>query len=171
MANQTDKYEKENFADVEIYNNEVDTILNDPPVWMVRVGSYMIYGLVLIIIAIAAIVKYPDTITTEIVINSADTANIKIPYSNAAKQINLNTSVSIELNNYPAKDFGVLYAKIKQFEYYANTQEYLLTVLLPKNFKSNTGKTIKHVENNKGKATIVLNNKSLLQRVFEALLK
>ncbi|MDR2126865.1 MAG: hypothetical protein LBP63_08560 [Prevotellaceae bacterium] len=171
MESQTNKYEKENISDIEIYNNEVDTILNDPPVWLVRVGSYMIYGLVVIIIIIAAIIKYPDTIMSEIMINTTDTINIKIPYNNTTKQISLNTDVNVELNNYPANDFGVLSAKIKHFEYYANTQEYLLTILLPKDFKSNTGKTIKYIENNKGKATIILNNKSLLQRIFEILRK
>jgi hypothetical protein len=161
----------EDYSDIEVRHNEVDSILNNPPVWLVRVGSYMIYGLVLIIILIAAIIKYPDTATAEITINAGDTANIKIQYSNIAKQINLNTNVNIELNNYPARDFGTLAAKISSIEYIANMQQYSINILLPQEFTLSNGTKINRKPNLKGKATIALNNKSLLQRVIDILLK
>jgi hypothetical protein len=171
MENITENKIFEETSDIELQHTDVDNILSEPPVWLVRVGSYMIYGLVLIIILIAAIIKYPDTIIAEVVVNTSDKASMTLPYSNIAKQIKQNTDVNIELNNYPAKDFGFLTAKTYNIEYSAITQQYTIILLLPKELTLNKGKKIIITADTKGNATILLNNKSLLQRVFEILLK
>jgi hypothetical protein len=158
-------------SDIELRHNEADSILNDPPAWIVRVGSYMVYGLVLLIIAIAAIIKYPDTLVTEVEIINDKQANMILPYSNISKQVKQHTTVNIEIDNYPARDFGFLSAEIYNMEYSAITQSYSIGLLLLQNAESINNKKIIIDANTKGKATIILNNKSLLQRVFEILLK
>ena len=163
--------ENQNAAEIELRHNEVDAILNDPPAWIVRVGSYMIYGLVLMIITIAAIIKYPDTITSEIELKASGKTSIMLPYSNLARQIKQNENVNIELDNYPAKDFGFLTAKVGNIEYSAINQNYEITLLLPQKIELKNHKTLSITNTIKGKATIILNNKSLLQRILNTLLK
>lgn len=158
-------------VDIELRHSEVDAILNDPPAWIVRVGSYMIYGLILTLIIIAAIIKYPDTVTAEIELKTGNVASITLPYSNLAKQIKNSSSINIELDNYPAKDFGFVQAKIERIEYSAINAQYKITLLLPQVIILNGGIKVNHSGLMKGKATVKINNKTLLQRVLATLMK
>lgn len=54
---------------VELYSRENNDILGDVPNWLIHTGSYIIYGLIGLLIIFAAVFSYPDTVKTGIVID------------------------------------------------------------------------------------------------------
>ncbi len=56
--------------DLEIRSDEVSDILSRPPSWMIRIGSTLMFVVLLLIISGSALFKYPDIIKAPIVITS-----------------------------------------------------------------------------------------------------
>ena len=51
---------------VEIYSRESNDMLGDMPNWLIHTGSYIVYGLVILLIAGAALFQYPDIVEKHI---------------------------------------------------------------------------------------------------------
>ena len=47
---------------VEVYSRENNDMLGDMPEWLIHTGSYIVYGLIVFLVAGTALFKYPDTI-------------------------------------------------------------------------------------------------------------
>jgi len=60
---------------VEIYNHESNDMLGDMPDWLTHTGCYIVYGLVILLIAGAALFRYPDTVEKRIRID--DTGSVE----------------------------------------------------------------------------------------------
>lgn len=56
------KPDAEDTEKVEIYSRENNDMLGDMPEWLIHTGSYIVYGLIVLLIAGTALFKYPDTI-------------------------------------------------------------------------------------------------------------
>ena len=54
---------------VEVYSRENNDMLGDMPEWLIHTGSYIVYGLIVFLIAGTALFKYPDTIRKTITID------------------------------------------------------------------------------------------------------
>lgn len=65
------KPEKDDTEKVEIYSRESSDMLGDMPEWLIHTGSYIVYGLVILLIAGAALFQYPDTVAKIIRIDDA----------------------------------------------------------------------------------------------------
>lgn len=59
---------------VEIYSRENNDMLGDMPEWLIHTGSYIVYGLIVFLIAGTALFKYPDTIRKTITIDDIGSA-------------------------------------------------------------------------------------------------
>lgn len=70
---------------VELYNRESNDMLGDPPGWLIHTGSYIVYGLILFLIAGTALFKYPDVVKQSITIN--DMANVEWITANSTGSI------------------------------------------------------------------------------------
>lgn len=60
----------ENLRDIELRSESVQEILSNPPSWIVRWGNTVIFIAILFVIAISVFVKYPDFITSQVVITT-----------------------------------------------------------------------------------------------------
>lgn len=60
---------------VEVYSRENNDMLGDMPEWLIHTGSYIVYGLIVFLIAGTALFKYPDTIKKSITID--DMGNVE----------------------------------------------------------------------------------------------
>lgn len=60
----------ENLRDIELRSESVQEILSNPPSWIVRWGNSVIFIAILFVIAISIFVKYPDFITSQVVITT-----------------------------------------------------------------------------------------------------
>lgn len=61
--------------EVELYSRENDDILGDVPGWLIYTGSYIMYGLIVLLLIGAALFEYPDVVKTPIVID--DCSNVE----------------------------------------------------------------------------------------------
>lgn len=69
------KPDKEGTEKVEIYNRESSDMLGEMPGWLIHTGSYIVYGLVVMLIAGAALFQYPDTVKK--IIRIDDTSSVE----------------------------------------------------------------------------------------------
>lgn len=60
---------------VEIYNRENHEMLGDMPEWLIHTGSYIVYGIIILLILCGAFFKYPDTIEKHITIDDMSRAD------------------------------------------------------------------------------------------------
>lgn len=60
----------ENLRDIELRSESVQEILSNPPSWIVRWGNTVIFIAILFVIAISVFVKYPDFISSQVVITT-----------------------------------------------------------------------------------------------------
>ena len=56
--------------EIELRSEEVQEILTQVPSWMIRWGTVLIFGIVLLLFITSWVVKYPDIISAEIVITT-----------------------------------------------------------------------------------------------------
>lgn len=55
---------------IELYTREdANDMLGDMPNWLIHTGSYIVYGLIIILLVGSAIFKYPDVVTTNVSID------------------------------------------------------------------------------------------------------
>ena len=63
------KPETEDAGKVEVYSRENNEMLGDMPQWLIHTGSYIVYGLIVFLVAGTALFKYPDTIKKAVTID------------------------------------------------------------------------------------------------------
>ena len=51
---------------IEIYNRESNDMLGDMPNWLIYTGSYIVYGLIILLIIGSALFNYPDIVKQNI---------------------------------------------------------------------------------------------------------
>jgi multidrug efflux pump subunit AcrA (membrane-fusion protein) len=57
-------------TDLQLRSEEVQDILSRAPSWMIRWGTVLIFGIILMLFFVSWFIKYPDIVTTEIVITT-----------------------------------------------------------------------------------------------------
>lgn len=60
--------------DIQLRSEQVQEVLETPPNWLIRWGSLVILGVIVLFFALACIIKYPEFITSTIVITSQNPA-------------------------------------------------------------------------------------------------
>ena len=68
-------YEQKAEADkIELYSRENNDILGDAPGWLIHTGSYIIYGLIVLLLVGTALFEYPDVVRSSLVIDDHSNA-------------------------------------------------------------------------------------------------
>ena len=60
-----------NNQDIEIRSEEVQEILSHVPNWMIRWGNTLFFGLIVMLLFISWFVKYPDVISTQVMVTTS----------------------------------------------------------------------------------------------------
>src|SRR5690606_32877831 len=63
-------YMSGNLKDIELRSESVQEVLSNPPSWIVRWGNTLILIAVIFVIAISIFIKYPDFITSQVIITT-----------------------------------------------------------------------------------------------------
>jgi hypothetical protein len=77
--------EREKQANIELHNREMTDLLGDAPAWLIHTGSYLLYGILSILLLGAAFISYPDAVKGQVLIE--DLANVKHVKTNSSGQI------------------------------------------------------------------------------------
>ena len=85
MDNNQQISEKDPYRHIELHHREVTDLLGDAPYWLIHSGSYMLYIILILLLAGAALIQYPDVVqgTTHV----DDLANAEWITTNAGGQI------------------------------------------------------------------------------------
>lgn len=70
MKEETDEKKQPAGENIELYSRESSSdMLGDMPNWLIHTGSYIVYGLIIVLLAGSYVFKYPDVVTTDISID------------------------------------------------------------------------------------------------------
>lgn len=152
--------------DIELRSEQVRKIIGQIPPVLVRIGIGIIGIIIALLLAVAAFVPYPETVETDIALRQIHTeqafATGELPYAYIT-QVKVGMKVEIELEGYTSKEYGYQQGTIKSVSPQTidrNGQNYFgFTLSL---------KEIPFMQKGmKGKASIILSEKTLIKRIFE----
>lgn len=152
--------------DIELRSEQVRKIIGQIPPVLVRSGISIIGLIVALLLAVAAFVPYPETIENDIVLSNITEGHAfatgKMPYSHVS-QVKKGMKVIVELEGYSSNDYN------SQQEYIEAVQPEVITVDGQNYF--NIALAIKEIpfmqKGMKGKASIILSEKTLLGRMLK----
>jgi hypothetical protein len=99
---------------------KMQKIITKPPSWLLRWGISLFFGVLLLIVALAEFIKYPDVIKSPLIISSVNevaSANMSIYADVVVSQsvfnkVKLGQLVLIKLKSYPFEEYGMLRGNI-----------------------------------------------------------
>lgn len=152
--------------DIGLRSEQVRKIIGQIPPVLVRSGIGIIGIIVALLLAVAAFVPYPETTETDITLTSILEGRIlatgELPYA-CITQVRAGMKAEIELEGYTGKDYGYLQGTVTsispQIICRGNRNYFTVTLSLKKNPFIQNGM--------KGKASIILSERTLLKRIFE----
>lgn len=126
------KPDKEDAGKIEIYNRENNDMLGEMPEWLIHTGSYIVYGLIIVLIIGTALFKYPDTIKKAITID--DMGNVEWITANQAgmidrffvenqSQVKRNDTLGILKNTASLKDVQIFCRVLTNIEWYYRSND------------------------------------------------
>jgi hypothetical protein len=77
--------EKETAALIELQNRDVTDLLGEAPNWLIHTGSYLLYGMLILLLSGSALISYPDAVRGQALIE--DRANVNYITANSGGQI------------------------------------------------------------------------------------
>ena len=152
--------------DIGLRSEQVRKIIGQIPPLLVRSGIGIIGTIVALLLAAAAFVPYPETIETDITLVDTQEEQVlatgELPYA-CITQVNASMKVKIELEGYTSKDYGYLQGTVTTVSpriICHNGHNYFgFTLTMEKAPFMQKGM--------KGKASIILSEKTLLRRIWE----
>lgn len=75
MEDSRQKKETQETHHIELYNRDITDILGDAPSWLIHTGSYLLYGIITMLLIGTALFQYTDTIEGTVTID--DLANVR----------------------------------------------------------------------------------------------
>ncbi|MCF2876452.1 MULTISPECIES: HlyD family secretion protein [unclassified Tenacibaculum] len=103
--------------DIEIRSEEVQEILSQVPNWMIRWGNTLFLALILMLLFISWFVKYPDVITSEVMVTTSfppekiyakSTGQFEVFLANEGKNVSKNEVLAVIENSASYKDVLLL---------------------------------------------------------------
>ena len=133
------KPETEDAGKVEVYSRENNEMLGDMPQWLIHTGSYIVYGLIVFLVAGTALFKYPDTIKKAVTIDDMGsvewiTANqggmIERFFIENQSQVKRNDTLGILKNTASLEDVQTFCNVLTNIEWYYRTNDIKLSARL-----------------------------------------
>jgi hypothetical protein len=149
-------------------SEEVQEIMGKMPHWIIRSGITLIGILILCLIAGAWFFSYPDAVPAHVTIITRGQAYSVTADAAAADtwKIKAGQKVLIRLKAYPYEEFGVLEGRIAAQAGILTGDTYKVGVQLDKPFFTSRGKEIPLQPRLSGRAEILTEKQSVLQRIF-----
>lgn len=95
---------------------------------------------------------------------------VKVPVSGYGK-IAIGQKVHVLVHNFPYYEYGMLEGTVRHIALFHNSNEYRVEVDLPEGMRTTQNHTIHYSPEMIGEAEIVTENKRVIERIFESLLK
>jgi Cation efflux system protein CusB domain 1 len=150
----------------QLLSREVQEIISNQPNWIIRNGLLMLLFIILIIIAVAWFIKYPEIITTNARLIAADSGEMIIPQRNLGK-VKTGQQVLLKFTAYPFQEFGFVRGTIASISQTTTDSVCVARVLLPNGLVTNYQKQLQYHNGLIARCEIILSDMRLLQRVVD----
>ena len=156
--------------EIELRSEEVQEVMNRVPPAILRYGSGVLLGIVLLLLGGSAWFSYPETVVTEFTLatgtDTLPTGTARVPMAEIGK-IQLGQRVVIHLTGFPEETYGFMEGSITAVsEFPDETGNYVLSVGL-------TGVTVERcktvlslVKETRGTAKVIIKERTLLECFF-----
>lgn len=156
--------------EIELRSEEVQEVMNRVPPAILRYGSGVLLGIVLLLLGGSAWFSYPETVVTEFTLatgtDSLPTGTARVPMAEIGK-IQLGQRAVIHLTGFPEETYGFMEGSITAVsEFPDETGNYVLSVGL-------TGVTVERcktvlslVKETRGTAKVIIKERTLLECFF-----
>lgn len=155
------------------FHPDVAEIISRPPNWIVRLGNGLLLSFLLVLIALCNFIEYPDVIHADVkvVFLSGRFEGIGKIQRKGAGKVLVKQQVNIRIDEYPYQEFGILNGQIEKVSNSTEEDYYEIKISLPKQLMTSHGLVIASDKNLEGKAEIITNNVTLMDRFFAGLKK
>ncbi len=150
---------------IELRSENVRKIIGKIPPVLIRSGIGIIALIVVLLLAAAAFILYPETLEGQVVITKIDSANVyakgRLPYSRIT-QIKPGMKAEIEPEGYTAREYGYQHGVI------SNISREVITIKGENYFTFTVALQESTIIQNgmKGKVSVILSDKTLLKRIL-----
>jgi hypothetical protein len=151
-----------------LHHHEVQEIMSRMPSWILRwasTGLLLGFGL---LTGAAALVRLPDQVPATVRIwqgGAGPGVRVAVPIEQAAA-VRPGQRLLIDLQAYPARQYGYLPGTVGQVLPFRSTQEAEVRVVLPRPWRTTTGYAVAPQPLLTGTALITVSESSLLHRIF-----
>lgn len=170
LDNQDISVKKTAKKDIPIRDENVQEILSSTPRWMIRWGNLLFLFLVLLILFLSWLIKYPDTVSDSILITkSKDNKNyigIITSKKYAFQKVEAGQKVHISLLVYPETENGILEGVVDTVYWNKQSKEYVSKIKLSTGLETTYGVKLNPETNLKALAKIIIKDKRLIENFF-----
>jgi hypothetical protein len=170
-----------------LYSGQVDEIISKPPGRLVRWGTTVIVLVFAVILLLAWLIKYPEVISSPVVITNASLKVDSYPdikrdpgtYNSVEfiGRVNLDIGkwgkvavgqkVNIKVSAFPYLEYGMLRGYVKSKNLSGIGDSIIVEVALPRGLTTLYKENLEYIPDMQGNAEIFTGNSSLLQRIMK----
>jgi len=149
-------------------STEVKNILDAPPTWLVRWGSMLLLGTILMVLGAAGFVRYPQAIVGPVTVYAgrqpvAATATLAAALG---RRVQVGQRVLISLTAFPSEKYGRLTGHVVHVTQPAGTRQATVAIALDEGYRSTHGQLLPVAATSQGTAQLIVADKRLLERIL-----
>jgi len=175
--------------EIELRSDEFQEIVQQSPKWLIRSGIYLVLGFLILMLWGSWFFRYPDLIEAKMIFTISKTVNQQEMTESPAQtsdslnnnpfvgqiilslkdshQVTKGQKVNIRLEDYPAREYGMLSGTVKNISSISEDTHVRIEVELPAKLTTNYNTTINLHQGMKGSAEIITENLRLIQRFIK----
>lgn len=175
-------------TEIELRSEEFQEIVSQSPRWLIRSGIFLVFGLLVLLLAGSYFYKYPDVIESKIVvclketILQNDSLSAKGPQNVSEKKSDIRgkiilslkdvrkvkpgQKVNIRFDDFPSMEYGFIHGTVSNISMAPVNSSYIIEVELPQDRTTNYGTQLNLSPEMKGSAEIITEEVRLIQRLF-----
>ena len=156
--------------EIELRSEEVQEVMNRVPPAILRYGSGVLLGIVLLLLGGSAWFSYPETVVTEFTLatgtDTLPTGTARVPMTEIGK-MQLGQRAVIHLTGFPEQEYGFMEGTVTDVSPFPDeTGGYVLTVGLSSETVERCKAVLSLVKETRGTAKIIIKERILLECFF-----
>lgn len=162
---------KETNKDVALRDENVHEILTSVPHWMIRWGNFLFLFLVLLILFLSWLIRYPDTVEDRIYIEEFKSDQQYVGMISSQnydfEKVKKGQNIQIELFAYPEHENGILHGVVDTVFWDKHSKRYITKARLSNGLITSQNVEINPNTNLEGLAKVIVKDKRLIESFFD----
>lgn len=165
---------EDDLNNIELRSLGVRNLLDKHPHWLILKGNFVISVVLLLSLSIVGyFVKYPDFVSSKIIIEAQKNGVNKVPVGkftisqNDLGKVKKGQKVIIKLYDFPYQEFGILEGQVREISSQTNEKkQYYVGVVFPKGLKTSYNKKLPSNKELKGNSEVIIKDLRLIDFIF-----